>query len=87
MNQMIDFTNCEDGFRDYGGSDAKKSIEFEGKKYMLKFPEHQAKKNELQTSSANNVISEYIGSHIFQSAGIDAHNTLLGTYKGQSPRP
>ena len=35
---MIDFTNCPNGFRDYGGSDSKISIEYNGKKYMLKLP-------------------------------------------------
>ena len=30
MSQIIDFTNAEPGFRDYGGSDAKQSINLKG---------------------------------------------------------
>lgn len=83
MNQIIDFSNCANGYRDYGGSDNKISIEYNGEKYMLKLPEDREKKNDLQTSHVNNVLSEYIGSHIFKSIGLDAHETLLGTYQGK----
>lgn len=83
MTGLIDFSGCEDGMRSYGGSDSKASIEYEGRKYMIKFPMHKEAKIEIATSSVNNVLSEYIGSHIMQSLGIEAHNTLLGTYNGQ----
>lgn len=82
--QIIDFTNCEDGYRKYEGSDNKRSIEYNGEKYLLKLPEHRFEKaNDFQNSSVNNVFSEYIGSHIFRSAGIDVHDTLLGMYYGK----
>lgn len=80
---LIDFTMCEDGYREYGGSDAKKSIAYNGDKYMLKFPEKQEKKIDIQTSTANNVISEYLGSHIVEQLGIPVHKTFLGVYDGE----
>lgn len=81
MSPIIDFTNCANGYRDYGGSDNKISIEYESKKYMLKLPEILEKKNEFQTSHINNVISEYVGSHIIATTGLPVHNTTLGIYK------
>lgn len=84
MEKLIDFSNCKDGLRAYGGSDSKLSLEYNGEKYMVKFPEHKEKQIELQTSSVNNVLSEYIGSHIMASLGIETHKTLLGTYRGQA---
>lgn len=46
---------------------------------MLKFPGPARQNQEL--SYANGCISEYLGSHIFQLAGIPAQDTLLGTYR------
>lgn len=83
MSQLVDFTNCLDGYRDYGGSDNKISIEYNEQKYMLKLPEEREKINDLQTSHVNNVLSEYIGSHIIESIGLDVHKTILGTYNGK----
>lgn len=83
MNPIIDFTGCPNGFREYGGSDNKISIEYQGNKYMLKLPEKSEKVNDLQTSYANNVFSEYLGSHIIASLGLPVHETILGLYNGK----
>lgn len=83
MEKLIDFTDCPDGLRDYSGSDHKKSILYNGEHYMLKFPEYRVKENDLQSSHANNVFSEYIGSHVMQSLGISTHETMIGTYDGE----
>lgn len=64
----------------YKGSDHKISVLYNGEKYMLKFPDTKTKTNELQTSHVNSVFSEYIGSHIMQSVGLEAHETLIGIY-------
>lgn len=50
---------------------------------MIKLPVHKEARIELATSSVNNVLSEYVGSHIMQSLGLETHNTILGTYNGQ----
>lgn len=80
---LIDFSNCPNGYRDYGGSDSKRSIEYNDEKYMIKLPEYKTRANNLQTSHVNNVLSEYLGSHIISSLGIPTHQTILGTYLGQ----
>ena len=46
---------------------------------MLKFPAPAPKNKDL--SYANSCITEYIGCHIFNSVGINAQETLLGTYE------
>ena len=78
MDKVIDFSNCQDGMEVYKGSDHKISVLYNGEKYMLKFPDTKTKTNELQTSHVNSVFSEYIGSHIMQSMGLEAHKTLIG---------
>lgn len=83
MNDIIDFTHAEPGFRDYGGSDSKLSVIYNEEHYMLKFPEAQTKTLSIQTSEANNVFSEYIGSHIIQSVGLPVHETFIGLYKDE----
>ncbi len=77
---MIDFTNAlvDYGFV-YGGANGKKiGIRYNGEIYMLKFPA-KGKNNELNYT--NSPISEYISCHIFESVGMDAQKTILGTYK------
>lgn len=80
MDQVIDFSDCQDGMATYGGSDHKISVIYNDEKYMLKFPDMASKANDLQTSHVNNVFSEYIGSHIMQSIGLQAHDTIIGLY-------
>lgn len=82
--KLIDFSDCKiDRHSDYGGSDRKNAIIYNGERYMIKFSERQEPKNDYGTSNVNNVLSEYIGSHIFASVGIPVHETLLGTYNGE----
>lgn len=76
----IDFTNCKQLNKTYGGANGGKiSISYENEVYMLKFPAY-AKKND-NMSYANGTVSEYIGCHIFNMLGIKAQETILGTYK------
>ncbi len=77
----IDFTKCSVGYRFYDGADKKTSIKYNEKYYILKFAKSIEKKNELNTSYSNNIFSEYIGSQIFNSCGVEAQNTLIGWYK------
>lgn len=82
--RLIDFTDCKiDRHTDYAGSDRKNAIIYNGDRYMIKFSERQEPKNDYATSCVNNVLSEYIGSHIAGLAGIPTHETLLGTYNGE----
>ena len=83
-DKLIDFSNCEINYGcNYGGSDRKFGIFYQGTPYMIKFSENSKKKNVLATSSINNCISEYIGSRIAKSVGLQAHDTQLGYYNGE----
>lgn len=79
----VDFSECKRIIRSYGGSDRKFGIEYHGDTYMLKFSEEHAKRTEISTSHVNNVISEYISSHIVENIGLPVHKTLLGTYNDE----
>lgn len=75
---MLDFSTYPDGGRYYAGSERKKSIVMsDGTHYMLKFQKKTA------FGSRFNHISEYLGSHIFQLAGLAAQETYLGVYQGE----
>ncbi|MBO6194632.1 MAG: HipA domain-containing protein [Clostridiales bacterium] len=83
MLDGVDFSSCPRVTKPYGGTDRKFGVLYNGDTYMLKFAQSHAKKGDSSTSHINNVVSEYISSHIAQSVGIDAHSTLLGTYKDE----
>lgn len=79
---MIDFTNCLlDLSSNYGGSDKKRGILYNGEKYMLKLSDKipDEKKNSLNSSYTNSYLSEYICCHLIKMFGFDVQNTLLGT--------
>lgn len=76
---MIDFTKCKEEFNNYKGSEKKKTLIYNGKKYLVKFPDPSKEKN-VNLSYKNNTVSEYIGSNIFKMAGFKTQNTVLGTY-------
>ena len=79
MDKLIDFTKCKQIINKYGGADTKKTIIYNNKYYLLKFPNANPKQNK-EASYANNIFSEYLGCHIFNIIGIKAQNTLLGIY-------
>ena len=76
---MIDFTNLPVRNKTYAGANGSKiSVLYNNELYMLKFPAVPAINKEM--SYANGCISEYLGCHIFESIGIPAQKTMLGTY-------
>lgn len=77
---MIDFTECIEEFNNYKGSEKKKTLIFNNKKYLVKFPDPIREKNK-NISYINNAFSEYVGSNIFKIIGFETQNTILGTYK------
>ena len=78
---IIDFTSCRRILhKAYNGANGKKiAIVYEGAVYMLKFPP-SAEDKPTTLSYTNSCFSEHIGSRIFRLLGIDAQETLLGTY-------
>lgn len=76
---MIDFTNCIEELNNYKGSEKKKTIRYDDKKYLVKFPDPVREKNK-NISYINNAFSEYVGSNVFRIVGFETQNTILGTY-------
>lgn len=76
---MIDFSNATEEFNNYKGSEKKKTLIYNGKKYLVKFPDPIREKNK-KISYINNAFSEYIGSNIFKMIGFETQNTILGKY-------
>lgn len=76
---MIDFTSYNEELNNYKGSEKKKTLVCDGKKYLVKFPNPVKLKNK-NISYINNAFSEYIGSNIFKIVGFNAQNTVLGKY-------
>lgn len=81
MENKTDFTNCKRIIgRAYNGANGKKiAVEYEGERYMLKFPPSGNKKP-TELSYTNSSISEHIASSIFNMIGVKAQETLLGTF-------
>ena len=77
---MIDFTELPKRNKSYAGANGSKiSIVYNGEQYMLKFPPHAVKNQDM--SYSNSCISEYLGCKIFEKAGVPVQETILGTYK------
>ncbi|MCD8015314.1 MAG: HipA domain-containing protein [Lachnospiraceae bacterium] len=71
---------AEDIFADYGGSDRKEGLLSPNKeRYLIKYSEQHTRMNDLDTSYVNNVLSEYLSSHILSLIGFDTHETFLAT--------
>lgn len=76
---MIDFTDCVEELNNYKGSEKKKTLIYNNKKYLVKFPDPIIEKNK-NISYINNAFSEYVGSNIFRLIGFKTQNTILGRY-------
>jgi len=76
---MIDFTKLPRRNKTYGGANGNKiCVLYENEIYMLKFPSHATKNENL--SYSNGCFSEYLGCRIYESIGIPVQRTLLGTF-------
>ncbi len=79
---MIDFTNCKmiPGRAYNGANGSKIAVSFHDAVYMLKVPPSgRGKPTEL--SYTNSCISEHLASTIFNLIGIEAQETMLGTFR------
>ena len=84
---MIDFTNCKiDKISKYEGSDQKRAIIYNNKRYMLKMSDKisSENRNELNSSYSNSMFSEHICCNIVKTLNFDVQNTLLGSITMQS---
>ena len=80
IKNMIDFTNSMEELNNYKGSEKKKTLLYDGSKYLVKFPDPVREKNK-NIAYINNAFSEYIGSNIFAIVGFKTQNTILGKYE------
>lgn len=82
MLELIDFSKCiVNPKKSYlGASSPKKCLIYNNEQYMVKFlPAPDPTKTDLCYS--NSCLSEFLGCHIFEIAGIPVQKTLLGTYR------
>lgn len=74
MNNLIDFTNCEENLKTYNGANGSKlGIIFNGEDYLLKFPPKPTKKTDL--SYSNSCFSECISCQILKTLGFKVQFT------------
>ena len=76
---LINFNEAKEIPPEYNGSEKKKTMIFNGEKYLVKFPDSN-RSPKLNVSYINNVFSEYIGSKIFELIGIKTQKVELGYY-------
>lgn len=77
---MLDLTNAIEEINYYKGSEKKKTLVYNGKKYLVKFPDPITEKGK-NISYINNAFSEYVGSNVFKICGFKVQNTMLAVYK------
>ena len=75
---MLDLRYAEWLPNRFGGSESKWTMEYEGKLYMVKFPDPNRSPKQTTLSYINNHYSEYIGCHIFQTLGFDSQLCIEG---------
>lgn len=76
---LLDFSKAIEIAPEYTGSEKKKTMILDNKKYLVKFPDPN-RSTKLEISYINNVYSEYIGTKIFELCGIKTQNVALGSY-------
>lgn len=75
---MRDYSKYEKTPVLFSGAERKFEILINGYRYIVKFQKNS------EVGRTYNHVSEYLGSHIFQSVGIPVQETSLGTYDGEN---
>lgn len=75
---MIDYSNYKRNEVIFSGAERKYEIIIDGFRYIVKFQ----KNSEVGLTYSH--ISEYLGSHIFQTIGVPVQETFLGTCEGKN---
>lgn len=78
---MIDFSDCRivPGRAYNGANGSKIAVEYQNKVYMLKFPP-SGRDKPTALSYTNGCVSEHLASSIFNMLGVNAQETMLGSY-------
>lgn len=84
MIEIKNLDSCELTNKGYGGhSGSKKGILFDGEKWLIKYPKSIKNMDVKGLSYTTTTLSEYLGSHIYESVNIDTHETILGISNGK----
>lgn len=75
---MRDYSQYEKTPVMFSGAEKKFEIIIDGHRYIVKFQKNS------EVGLTYNYVSEYLGSHIFQSIGIPVQETFLGTYDSKN---
>ena len=75
---MRDYSKYEKTPVMFSGAEKKFEIIIDGHRYIVKFQKNS------EVGLTYNYVSEYLGSHIFQSIVIPVQETFLGTYNGKN---
>lgn len=81
MIKLVNFDECKDSFYDYGGAAGKKrGIIYNGENYLVKYPNSTEGMRDIASNFkySTSPLSEYLGSHIYETIGLEVHKTLLG---------
>ena len=84
---LYDFSDVDLKVSVYDGAAAKRTMLFGARQYMVKFGyalEQGISGHSSRTSYVNTPVNEYIGSKVFEAAGIPTQEVLLGVWRGQS---
>lgn len=81
---IYDFNNVQTSQRRYGGkAGLKLGILIDGENWLIKFPKTTKEYNKVEISYTTSPLSEYLGSQIYNSIGINVHETRLGEIDGK----
>lgn len=83
--QINDFNNLKENMLTYGGhAGAKLGVFIQDENWFLKFPKSTRNfRKPVDISYSTSPLSEYIGSHIYETLDIPVHETLLGVKDGR----
>lgn len=76
---LINYTSLDDNKILYGGNAGlKKGVTINGENWIVKFPQETSTFKNVGISFTTAPICEFVGSHIYQILGFEAHQTNLG---------
>lgn len=79
MIKMEDFDSLKPSGISYGGhGGSKRGVILNGERWFLKYPKSTKSMDVEELSYSTTPLSEYLGSHIYESIGIETHQTKLG---------
>lgn len=82
--RFVDFDALPPSYRAYEGNAGRKhGFVWENECWFAKYPENTAGMRGDVPSYTTSPISEWLGSHIYELAGIDVHETVLGVSRGK----